>query len=411
VFEIFPRSHLLGIIPSLSSLPLFTPFDLHRVWLLVFEGSILLSLFASRVIHIVRGGMISGQQSRLAVTVAAVLLVATAVFVLAPSTGGAVDGSTVAVVVVRPGSTTVLGKSRNVAAAPTGLQVGSPCDLGRFIPMREGFQLPEAEVKPFCVRLGTKYGGYEVPGAMPWLNADSVVYTVGVGEDCSFDIEFAARFGVRVHMFDPTPRALKHFSSVQAALLSGTPPPLAADRPGYYVQPDGTVAEISAQRNPTAWFLNAIRTGLPADRLIIHPWGIAGVTGQQIFYAPQSGVSHTLINKGNAASSFQAEMKTIADTMQLLGHDHIDFLKLDIEGEEVNVLPQVLARFKDTPIKAIALDVDSMRPMHPAASRTPQMQAIMVEMQKAGYRAFSNGGGDAVFVHGWGESWGGGHQG
>jgi len=40
------------------------------------------------------------------------------------------------------------------------------------------------------------------------LTTDSVVYSAGIGEDISFDVELIKRFGVHVHAFDPTPRSL-----------------------------------------------------------------------------------------------------------------------------------------------------------------------------------------------------------
>ena len=54
--------------------------------------------------------------------------------------------------------------------------------------------------------LGTDYGGYEVVPEL--LTTDSVVYSVGLGEDISFDLGLIERFGCAVHGFDPTPRSL-----------------------------------------------------------------------------------------------------------------------------------------------------------------------------------------------------------
>ena len=40
------------------------------------------------------------------------------------------------------------------------------------------------------------------------LDESSVVYSVGIGEDVSFDTALIERFGVAVYAFDPTPRSL-----------------------------------------------------------------------------------------------------------------------------------------------------------------------------------------------------------
>ena len=51
--------------------------------------------------------------------------------------------------------------------------------------------------------------GGSLNGAWPvctgWLQPDAVVYSVGVGDDISFDRDLIARFGVTIHAFDPTP--------------------------------------------------------------------------------------------------------------------------------------------------------------------------------------------------------------
>src|SRR6185369_4693663 len=41
------------------------------------------------------------------------------------------------------------------------------------------------------------------------LTCESIVYSVGVGTDVSFDLELIGRFGLRVHAFDPTPRSIE----------------------------------------------------------------------------------------------------------------------------------------------------------------------------------------------------------
>ena len=37
------------------------------------------------------------------------------------------------------------------------------------------------------------------------LNADSIVYSLGVGDDIDFDLSVIEKYGVEVHAFDPTP--------------------------------------------------------------------------------------------------------------------------------------------------------------------------------------------------------------
>jgi hypothetical protein len=84
------------------------------------------------------------------------------------------------------------------------------------------------------------------------LSSQSVVYSVGVGEEISFDLELIHRFGVTVHAFDPTPRSIAWVQS----------------RP------------------------------LPPE-FVFHSYGIAGQDGMRRFVPPanQNFVSHTLLER------------------------------------------------------------------------------------------------------------------
>ncbi len=55
---------------------------------------------------------------------------------------------------------------------------------------------------------GLSYGSYRVPA--DGLDADSVVYSVGVGEDIRFDLALIARFGCTVYSMDPVPRSAEY---------------------------------------------------------------------------------------------------------------------------------------------------------------------------------------------------------
>ena len=69
----------------------------------------------------------------------------------------------------------------------------------------------EVTGKPFfpridLIHIGTDYGGWIIPGTL--LNASSICYAVGCGQDVSFDLGLIQRYGCDVHAFDPTPRGI-----------------------------------------------------------------------------------------------------------------------------------------------------------------------------------------------------------
>mgnify|MGYP001571288732 FL=1 len=62
-------------------------------------------------------------------------------------------------------------------------------------------------------RLGTDYGGWTIP--IDVLNAKSICYCVGVGEDASFDLALLEQFRCAVISFDPTPKAIAYMERLQ----------------------------------------------------------------------------------------------------------------------------------------------------------------------------------------------------
>ncbi|MCL3838275.1 FkbM family methyltransferase [Aeromicrobium duanguangcaii] len=146
------------------------------------------------------------------------------------------------------------------------------------------------------IRLGTPYGGWWVPESL--LGPESVCYLGGIGTDISFDLAMIERFGCRVWGIDPTPKALDWLA-------------------------DQTLPEQFS-------FL---------------PVGLAGERGELKFFLPENPehVSASVKNLQNTGDFFTAPVQTIAQTMEALGHDHVDLVKLDIEGAEHETIRRMLA--------------------------------------------------------------------
>ena len=145
------------------------------------------------------------------------------------------------------------------------------------------------------VRLGSHGCGWWVPEAV--VRPGAVAYCAGAGEDISFDLELHRR-GLTVVTIDPTPRAIAHVDSVR---------------------PDD-------------------------DRFTFLPVGLWHEPAELSFYGPAnpSAVSHSVVNLQRTTQSFTARVDSLANLMAAQGHDHIDLLKVDIEGAESTVLPQLL---------------------------------------------------------------------
>lgn len=145
-------------------------------------------------------------------------------------------------------------------------------------------------------RLGSSYGGWWVPTAL--LDATSIVYSVGIGGDTTFDEALIDRFGCEVWGFDPTPFSIEYVSSREFS-------------PAFHFEPVGLWTE--------------------ATTLSFQP--MAGKT---------SG-SASITRAGNVGAAFDGRVEPLDELMKRNGHETIDLLKLDIEGAEGPVLDALLA--------------------------------------------------------------------
>ncbi len=140
--------------------------------------------------------------------------------------------------------------------------------------------------------LGSRCGSHTV--CLERLCEDSVIYSAGIGEDVSFDLEILARTGGVVHAFDPTPRSL---------------------------------AWLATQELP--------------ERFHVHGYGLASFDGTAMFNPPENPkhISHTILDRPKtSAPAFEVQLRRVATIAEDLGHSVIDVLKLDIEGAEFDVL-------------------------------------------------------------------------
>lgn len=146
------------------------------------------------------------------------------------------------------------------------------------------------------VRLGSEYGGWSFLPKL--LDRNSVVYLVGIGSDISFDLQLIRLVGCDVHGFDPTP-------------------------------------------NASAWIANQ---ALP-PKYHYHSVGLAAADGVAAFLVPEiEGWDSfgTVSDETPEDRIVRCPVKRLATIAGELGHDHVDLLKMDIEGFEYDVLVDIL---------------------------------------------------------------------
>ena len=145
---------------------------------------------------------------------------------------------------------------------------------------------------------------------------DSIlVYSFGIGENISFSQELSNKYNqAEIYAFDPTPKAIKFVEEYDKKKLV---------------------------------------------HFKFYEFGLAEIDGMQKFYLPKdknyvSGSARC--NYSVDENHFiEVQMYTLKKILELLEHNHIDLLKMDIEGSEFAVIPEVLK--SQIPIEQICVEL------------------------------------------------------
>lgn len=154
---------------------------------------------------------------------------------------------------------------------------------------------------PDVVRMGhLQASGWDV--CITNLTADAVVYSFGIDKDLSFEEELIEKLSLRnVHAFDPTPYA-KDWITVAAK---------------YHRLPDG---------------------------LHYHDVALAKLDGRLTMYRYRGSREHTshVLPGADVDETTTFRAARLKSIMRELRHEHVDVVKIDIEGGEYAVLADIL---------------------------------------------------------------------
>lgn len=175
-------------------------------------------------------------------------------------------------------------------------------------------------------------GGDEFAIAPEALGAHPVVYAFGIGTIINADLDLIAEHNARVYAFDPTPASHEW---------------------------------LQAQ-------------SLPAE-YVPHRCGIATFDGQACFYQ-HDGAQYSLRRLVTGEETEALDVRRLATLAGQLGHDRIDLLKIDIEGAEYEVIPDVLASGLD--IRQIMIEFHHRLPGY----RIGQTYEAVRQLRDLGYR-------------------------
>jgi len=199
---------------------------------------------------------------------------------------------------------------------------------------RQLSRLPLREI-PGLVDLGTAYGGWIVPGGL--IEPSWTCYAIGIGADISFDLELVERFGVTVRAFDA---------------VAG------------YVE-------------------NANRSAAGEPRFGARQAAIALVDGPVRMQRTHDPVSRSVSSAGLYESHDFEELpgRSLPSLMAELGDERLQLLKLDIEGGEYELVPQL-----DLP--AMGVEVFAVQLHHTGSVRAAR--GLLATLGERGYEPVAN---------------------
>ena len=184
---------------------------------------------------------------------------------------------------------------------------------------------------------GNQYGGFYL--AQNSIDKSSIVYSVGIGEDISFDEGIMDRYGCKVFAFDPTPKSV-------------------------------------------VW----VKENVTTQNFVFSPIGVAKEKGSRKFYLPtnNSHVSGSIhdIKTINNSNSIDLKFDSLSNIMKDNNHSKLDLLKMDIEGAEYEVIDHIKKNNID--IKQILVE------FHPHFEKDGKKKTkkAIEKLEKMGYSCF-----------------------
>jgi FkbM family methyltransferase len=179
------------------------------------------------------------------------------------------------------------------------------------------------------------------------LNAQSIVYSGGVGNDISFEHALVKQFGCSVVMIDPSPTGLRTMSL-----------------------PENQICQFR-----------------------FFPVALANHNGSLSFVPPIHPEEGSWYVQPGKTGELSVPCTDLLSLMRQNHHDHIDLLKIDIEGSEYEVIENILQRR----ILIRQICVEYHHHLIPGIKRSQTIRSIL-KLAAGGYRLVDHLAGNHTFV-------------
>lgn len=153
--------------------------------------------------------------------------------------------------------------------------------------------------------IGNDYGFMIVPKGA--LNSNSNVFSFGVGEDMEAEIDLIKKHNSTIYLFDPTELSIKYYNE--------------------------TINELNKNNNKVI-----------VNKLKFEPIALWNNDGFVKFYKPkeEGHVSHSINNIESSNDFTEVVCKKMSSILKENNLERIDYIKLDIEGAEFEVVKNII---------------------------------------------------------------------
>lgn len=188
--------------------------------------------------------------------------------------------------------------------------------------------------------------GFQIIPSLIREKENLIAYSFGIGFDFSFELELAQKYKMMVYAFDPSPEVIE---------------------------------DMKTQRLPS--------------NLKYYAYGLSNKDALKTFYLPSSGQDYSeYFAPWTSSKQIQMQVYRLSTLMEKMGHNHLDLLKMDVEGSEFMALPDIL----QAKIDFDQLCIETHTRIFPDS--VEKMREIKQLLNKCGYLLVSNGRQEQTYI-------------